>query len=85
MVGPRRSRAPRQHFSCPSKGPGLLWRSLPHQELCIPRKHSLGKHFPILTPTLDLIPLKLQLVLLSSILVLTHLSLSSPRAADLSL
>lgn len=63
----------------------LLWGSLPHQELCIPGEHSPGKHLPTLAPTLDLIALRLQLVLLSSLLVLAHLSLSSPRAADLSL
>lgn len=73
------------HQGTASAAPGLLWGSLPHQELCIPGEHSPGKHLPILAPTLDLIPLRLQLVLLSSLLVLAHLSLSSPRAADLSL
>lgn len=73
------------HHGSASAALGLLWGSLPHQELCIPGEHSLGKHLPTLAPTLDLIALRLQLVLLSSLLVLAHLSLSSPRAADLSL
>lgn len=50
--------------AAPLRGLDCSGGSLPHQELCIPGEHGPGKHFPILATTLDLIPLRLQWVLL---------------------
>lgn len=55
-------KAPRQHYSCPSEGPELVWGSLhthpPPQELCtqpgLQGSTALCQHLPIHTPVLDL-------------------------------